>query len=321
MNIFSILNRGRRSLNEDSISAILAYFLDPKEDHGLGSVFLEAFWKLTTTLEVSNYDFSNAEVELEAPLESGENFDIEVIVYPKEDGGHNSKVHRFLIENKIHPAAANPMQLKNYYEAYRKDPENKNANITVVFIVPSVSSESLREEYDLVVINQSQDEKVMLYWQNSEMGENKSIQGIIRNILTKESVGKMSPINDYVQHTLKAFAMHLGHILVSSKTRRSKKSKKEATSKDDQIVLVNSGDQQILMAYGYEIMRQKHQYFVYENDKKVQAKPALRKIIKERNLGINLQNTQGVDYTTYQLGSRVWKILLPEATKSGIKKS
>ena len=318
MNIFSILNRGRRSLNEDSISAILAYFLDPKEDHGLGSVFLEAFWKLTTTLEVSNYNFSNAEVELEAPLGNGKNFDIEVIIYPKEDSDHDSKTHRFLIENKINPAAADEEQLKGYYETYRKDPENKNANITVVFITPSVKSKSLRKEYDNVA-TESQDEKVMLYWQNSEMSENKNIQEIIRKTLAKESIGEMSPINDYVKHTLKAFAMHLGHILVSSGKTRS--NKKKAASEDGQIVLVNSGDQQTLMAYGYEIIRQKYQYYVYKNDKKLKAKPTLRKIIKEKNLGISLQNEQGVDHSTYQLGSRVWKTLLPEATKLGAQKS
>ena len=43
MNIFRILAQGDGSINEPNISAFLGYLLNPNEDHGLGSYFLEQF--------------------------------------------------------------------------------------------------------------------------------------------------------------------------------------------------------------------------------------------------------------------------------------
>lgn len=46
MNIFRILAQGDGSINEPNVSAFLGYLLDPNEDHGLGSKFLEQFLQL-----------------------------------------------------------------------------------------------------------------------------------------------------------------------------------------------------------------------------------------------------------------------------------
>jgi hypothetical protein len=43
MNIFRILAQGDGSINEPNVSAFLGYLLNPNEDHGLGSVFLQKF--------------------------------------------------------------------------------------------------------------------------------------------------------------------------------------------------------------------------------------------------------------------------------------
>ena len=43
MNIFKILSSGDGRLMEPNVSSLLAYFLDPNEDHGLGSRLLERF--------------------------------------------------------------------------------------------------------------------------------------------------------------------------------------------------------------------------------------------------------------------------------------
>jgi hypothetical protein len=46
MNIFKILAQGDGTINEPNVSAFLGYLLDPNEDHGLGSKFLERFLQL-----------------------------------------------------------------------------------------------------------------------------------------------------------------------------------------------------------------------------------------------------------------------------------
>lgn len=46
MNIFRILAQGDGTINEPNVSAFLGYLLNPNEDHGLGSRFLEVFLEL-----------------------------------------------------------------------------------------------------------------------------------------------------------------------------------------------------------------------------------------------------------------------------------
>ena len=45
MNIFRVLAQGDGSINEPNVSAFLGYLLNPGEDHGLDSLFLEEFLK------------------------------------------------------------------------------------------------------------------------------------------------------------------------------------------------------------------------------------------------------------------------------------
>ena len=46
MNIFSVLSMGKSRLHETSMSAMLAYLLNPNQDHGLGNKFLKSFLEL-----------------------------------------------------------------------------------------------------------------------------------------------------------------------------------------------------------------------------------------------------------------------------------
>jgi hypothetical protein len=48
MNIFSVLSMGKSRLRETSMSAMLAYLLNPNQDHGLGYRFLKSFLELET---------------------------------------------------------------------------------------------------------------------------------------------------------------------------------------------------------------------------------------------------------------------------------
>ena len=127
---------------------------------------------------------------------------------------------------------------------------------------------------------------------------------MIRNeILDKESAGEISPINEYIKHTLKAFAMHLENMSAVSRVLSSKKK----SSKSDG-VMASAGDERILMVSGYEIIQQGSKYYVRKNVDKVIAKAAFREIIKKEKLSkIKLKNKKGRELTTYQLGTAVWK--------------
>ena len=307
MNIFSVLSEGNSRLHEVSMSAILAYFLDPQKDHGLHKTFLEAFLRLTQRPEISLCDFSNVTVELEKPLPNRRYIDIDVVISMGEN-----KEHRFIIENKIRPQAGKKEQLSEYYKAYCDEisPRNiqeRNVKITVVFITPAGESETLQDEFDDLTL-ESGDMKIRLRWQGK--GNEGSIQEIIRNkILRKESVGKISPINEYVKHTLKAFAMHLETMPEVSNALKKRKKK---SYKSDVVIMASSGDEKILRVSGYEIIQQQGwKYYVRKNGEKVVAKTALKQIIEEENLGniIKLEE-KGGELTTYQLGAAVWKELI-----------
>ena len=300
MNIFSVLSEGNSRLHEVSMSAILAYFLDPQKDHGLHKTFLEAFLRLTQTPEISQCDFSNVAVELEKPLQNGRHIDIDVVISMGEN-----KERRLIIENKIRPDAADKKQLSEYYKTYCDEVSPKRAQgnptkevkITVVFITPAGESRKLQDEFDDLA-PESGDMKIRLRWQGK--GDEGSIQEIIRNkILKKESAGEISPINEYVKHTLKAFTMHLERMPVASDGNSTRSSEK-----------VVSGDDEIRTVSGYEIIRQdKWKYYVRKNGEKVVATRAFQDIITKEGLDVSLKDSNGVDYTTYQLGSRIWEAL------------
>lgn len=314
MNIFSVLNKGKSRLHETSISAILAYFLDPKESHGLGNIFLEAFLQLAKMRKMSDYDISEADVDLENPILGGKFIDIDVGIPLKND--RNVKSHRFLIENKINASAAQEDQLVKYYSAYQQEYKHiKNLSTTVVFITPAGDNEKLIEEFDNLEPKKS-DGKIQIFWQG--MGIQGSIQKIIRNeILGKESAGEISPINEYVKHTLKAFAMHLENMSAVSNVLRY--SRKRKNSESDGVIMTSAGDEQILMVSGYEVIQQGWKYYVRQNGEKVIAKAAFREIIKKEKLDqITKFKKKNVDkLTTYQLGAAVWKELAaPDKSES-----
>ena len=67
MNIFEVLNRGNSRLKEPSLSAMLGYLLDTRENHGFGNLFLN---ELLGSFGEQYSKFANetehTEVELEA---------------------------------------------------------------------------------------------------------------------------------------------------------------------------------------------------------------------------------------------------------------
>ena len=302
MNIFTVLNQGNSRLHEVGMSAVLAYFLDPKADHGLNAIFLSAFLRLTNPATMSNLDVAEASVELEKAIGSGKqarHIDIEIIV---PVSGKDNKSHRFIVENKIQPSAAKGTQLSDYYQSYSETARDEGGieNITVVFVTPAGNNAGLTREYNNLELSKGGN-KAWVRWQKQESASdgNNNIQSVIREeILKKEAIGEISPINDYVKHTLKAFAMHLSDM--GTLPARARMPRENSAAADGS---------EIFPIAGYEIVKKGNQIFVRKDGQKVVAMHAYKTINKKEGLSISLDNDDGGKRTSYQLGRAIIKEL------------
>ncbi len=237
MNIFKTLASGSGSINEPNVSAFLGYLLNPKEDHGLGDIFLKKFLE-PLLVQNDNLDFmrkrnlsirSNFEIEvlLEQAFNKERNdiVDIVILCYEKvsrqssflaeniieqKKNGIDNPSHIFLIENKINVGALNK-EKKQLEEQYRKTInkledlhiKNPKSLVSVIFVTPK------EDVFDKVFENFNKDtenNKCHLYWHKKDkdansINNNEPISEIIREIIKEES----QPIEAYCKHTLWAF--------------------------------------------------------------------------------------------------------------------
>ena len=213
MNIFSVLSMGKSNIHEPSMSAMLAYLLNPNQDHGLGRKVINSFLELANNNEIYSGFIDNEslkfDIDLEVPYwcENKRNdIDIQIKVL---DGSYN-ELHRIIIENKIKSGAANSKQLNLYYQAVINDKDNDDAfelsreNLSVVFLTPKLKSNGLYDEFNNLVI----DNKAWLYWNSEDLVET-TIVKLIQDILKLEQEARISPINEYMRHTLKAFTHYI----------------------------------------------------------------------------------------------------------------
>lgn len=281
MNIFSVLKKGNSSLREVSMSAVLAHFLDPFEDHGLKDLFLRGFLDAIDVNVPPHIGLNNIMVNLEAPLDNM-SVDIEIVI---QDGhGDNSPVHRILVENKINLKAVKKDQLQKYYKAAKDDDDGayKDVRTTVVLLTPPPGGKYRKDAgFDkLEKIMQGEDTPKHLLWIDEQEADDPdkatSIQGIIRNkILRPESEGKISPVGYYVKHTLKAFAMHLQGYGKSQDSARAR------LDQNDEVFAID----------GYDIIKNRNQVFVHEKDgeqvERGKGKGILRGINDKYKLGVD----------------------------------
>lgn len=89
---------------ENVCSNILAFFMDPEESHGLGSLVLDALLSTGRSTETTEVLGGNISVEREVSTSKGR---IDILI--------TSENHAILIENKIHAVARNPF---DDYAAY-----------------------------------------------------------------------------------------------------------------------------------------------------------------------------------------------------------
>ena len=319
MNIFNALSaRDDNKLLEVNLSALLAYFLNPAADHGVGNTFLGTFLDLveseikrTTENEkikdvdfFTGVDFIKTEVKSECKIKkSGKQFFLDVLVDLHDKNG--KQTHKIVVENKVRADAANQLQLKNYYEAVRKSIRGKQ--IIMVFLTPggadSVNSVKLKEEFDALSDKDlGKNYKVWVHWN----GEN-SVQSIIReNILNQEVKGKIPPINEHSRHTFKALAMHLeGYSLA---TRNSSSGIRQSADKYpiDEICSIDE--------LGYEIVITNNRYYAYvrtlsSKEKVANTRKTLKEINKKLGLSVNeySKTRDGMprELTSHELGLAV----------------
>jgi len=189
MNIFKVLASGRYSFKEEEASALLAWLLNPRMDHGVGFLFLQAF--VQELAESSQHGASSAEVsarlaglanELELCLRTDASRDpflgcsLELNVrYSVIDVVIEVEDWLFAIENKIYErAVSNTTQLHDQYrgltEKRQVEKELDGKRIGVVFLVPFVplGKKAMAEYSSLEPRDITQgDFKCLLSWQRT----------------------------------------------------------------------------------------------------------------------------------------------------------
>lgn len=311
MNIFQALSMGNGKLNEENMSAMLGYLLSPNEPHGLGDVFLQHFLKALNETEALNGRFeyilqqdslSGTEVIFESPYQLDERklfIDLDLRFYPSNQSpGSQSELteaHRVLIENKIRPQAATKDQFQREFFAVREDLEGQNETaVTMIYLTPEASQGPLEEAYEAL-----REEDIAPHrkaWCTWTGNEGFSIVSLIRLMLEKEARGEIEPISEYVRHTLKAF---IRHILDSQKTTtKCSRNSTEPGSLRQEITVTSESTKYQIQQYDSGTI------IVYNADlqEKEIAKPVLRQINQELNLGIELYTSAGRKKTTRELG-------------------
>ncbi len=305
MNIFSVLSTGKSNIHEPSMSAMLAYLLNPNQDHGLGRKVIKSFLELANNNNAIYTEFINDtslrfEIDLEVAYKhKGKRNDIDIQIKVLDKS--YKELHRIIIENKIKTGAANPKQLNLYYQAVIGDKDNDDPfelahnNLSVIFLTPDVKNKGLQNEYSNLEITN----KIWLFW-NSEEQNTITIVKLMQDILKLEQEAQISPINEYMRHTLKAFTYYIiKTINISNGKNRvgedigELKLRKEIAikNKDYTIILRDSGQIQLLNQDG----------------DKVQARSLLRRFLEENGIP-ERDNCQ----TTRCFGNQIIKYLEEE---------
>jgi hypothetical protein len=219
MNLFKVIASGKKSFFEEHMSAILAWFMNPRMEHGLGFLFLNRFiielQKEQQALnEISNKLVNQLRSDSDNELKWSCKLEYNVV-------GAFIDIAFFLdewiiaIENKIYTNSANDeKQLVREYQGLKtKNPGN---NIGMIFLVPYTSqdgdllNDKIQKEYDAFDVEPGRAFKQIVSWQKNTM-RYPSISAIIEGILEDESKGHIEPVPEYTRHTLKAFNVFINN--------------------------------------------------------------------------------------------------------------
>ena len=302
MNIFQVLSQGKSRLNEPSMSAMVGYLLDSKNDHGLGDTFVREFLSFIDNKQFENIlslEYVNSEVSLEEPYQlNGQRKDIDIqliILDEKKD-----EKYKIIIENKIKVGAANPKQLNEYYQAILED-EREIENLAMIFLTPCDRSTALQSEFaNLILLENSKHSKHWIQWLSDEPNNSNepALLDIIRNVLTRELQGDINPINEYMRHTLKAFIRYAS-LETAPKSKKLRRGEDLGEITDEIIIDTNDGNQ-------YRVVRRDSkqiQVFNLETGDKEIARRILGQYIDENSMDINYEhiNTRSIGKQFFEL--------------------
>lgn len=316
MNIFKVLASSKKGFPEEQASVMVAWLLNPYMEHGLGFTFLNKFLEklekiaddeinpdfkksLKPVLRLEKHD-KKIEFSMDIEYHAGNSF-IDLVIFLDD--------FIFSIENKIKgKAASNKSQLKDQYNGIKKEWPAKK--IFIVFLVPSKTFQPVVEEFgELEIRGDTSDKKIMIEWED--------IQDIIQELMDEEACGKITPMYDYLRHTLKAFSNFIsdgegfeGYSYADSKYSGPKnecaednREKLDSIRKNDNIGYVGvQHGLPGLLRYEKEDLKNKD-FQVATTDKDMKDVPGWIK--KEFFLqicdSINKDNFQGVEWENYNI--------------------
>lgn len=197
MNIFKILSRGDGKVRETNVSAFLGFLFDPKEQHGLGKLFLGRFLELITEKikKDKNNPLEKLFVNDELSMELTEKFSIDVniekhliedekkygdidveVIFKNKISDHTIKL---LTEIKINDnATRNSDNQLNKYLAFLKE-DRSNQKLLVLLAGDSVLTNKIVEKIE-------DDSLVFISWDE--------IVDILSAIFEDNSKGEIDPI-------------------------------------------------------------------------------------------------------------------------------
>jgi hypothetical protein len=220
MNLFKVLASGKKSFQEEQASAVIAWFMNPRMEHGLGFEFLSRF---VNELEKQQAGLNEIGGKLVSQLRSDSDNELNwscKLEYNVD--GAFVDIAFFLedwiiaIENKIYAdSASDTTQLVREYNGLKR--KHPGENLGVVFLVPFTSqdgdllNDKVQKEYDALVMEPDRScFKQLVTWEKNNLGY-PSISSIIEGILEDEAKGHIEPIPEYTRHTLKAFNVFINN--------------------------------------------------------------------------------------------------------------
>lgn len=343
MNIFKILSSGDQKLKEPAVTSFLAFLLDPYESHGLKTKFLEYFigpvvqdekhyeiyrdlvikkdgklkiksnfiyeFDVDVDVEVAKY-LTNEDLEdsTDENKSKKKRNDIDIVIQISSKENESLKYH-FIVENKLNDGAIGTKsnQLSNQLESYLNEFEKvETENICSIFLTPNTEASN---KYFNQFHNESQEKFGLMpnyhhYWKNEKGG----IYLFLNDILSKESVGMIEPLQDYTKHTLKAF---MNFIEIGFKSKSDEKDESDTYKKD---IYYIEGFDDFRKKYENRLDSSSWQKFIEIKDKisGLKNKDILIRFSKTHYLACFYKSTRIFALSSYYAPKQNFAIVLPK---------
>ena len=311
MNIFHVLSSGAARLHEPSMSAMLGYLLDSRQDHGLGDTFVRLFLELADKKffhELLSSEKIDCRMELEDAISLPDGrtgyIDIKLSIFERsaKKEGDEKETFSIYIENKIKPGAANSNQLKEYYDglvsSLGKD-EDSDLKLFIVFLTPDITASAMRDEFENLELRKTERHgKKWIFWAAKDDNKDRAMDAVvylILSVLQKEIRGEINPINEYMRHTLKAFNKYALDTIPTG-NRQQQRGGDIGNKVAEVLIQTSNGQYRLIQRDSMQI-----QIFDKITDDKLPARPILRQFVDEKCIITTSENP-----TTRQLGAWVF---------------